>query len=243
MKRHLVLLASVMVGIAAVTAGAQPGQPPGPGFDGAMSKLFGDNNAFSATMDLHITQASGKEMMMPGKIAHMADKSRFDMDMSNMQGLTIPPQAAAQMKQMGMSRMSTISRRDKKLTYLVYPDMKAYVEMPAQDTSAAPSDYKAVATKLGEESIDGHACVKNKVVVTGPDGVAHESTVWNASDLKQFPVKIQTKSEKGADMVMIFKDVKLEKPDGAQFEPPMGYTKYNDMMGLMMSRSRGAPPQ
>jgi hypothetical protein len=243
MKRHLFLLASVMVGIVAATADAQPGKPPGPGFDGAMTKLFGDNDTFSATMDFHITQPSGKEMMMPGKIANMGDKSRFDMDMSNMQGVDIPPQAAAQMKQMGMSRMSAISRRDKKLSYIIYPDMKAYVEMPAQDTSAAPSDYKEVATKLGEETVDGHVCVKNKVVVTGPDGVAHESIVWNASDLKQFPVKIQTQDEKGMNVVMLFKDVKLEKPDSAQFEPPADCTKYKDMMGLMMSRARGAPPQ
>jgi hypothetical protein len=165
------------------------------------------------------------------------------MDMSKIQGGHMPPQAAAQMKQMGMSKMTSISRGDKKLTYLIYPDMKAYMENATKEASAAPTDYKAEVTKLGEETIDGHDCIKNKVVVTGPDGVAHESTVWNASDLKQFPVKIQTSSERGMAMVMLFKDVKLDKPDAAQFELPADCTKYDNMMSLMMSRMKGAPPQ
>jgi hypothetical protein len=147
------------------------------------------------------------------------------------------------MKQMGMSKMTTITRRDKNVSYIVYPDMKAYVESPIHDAVAAPADYKAEVTKLGKETIDGHDCVKNQVVVTGPDGVAMESTVWNATDLKQFPVKIQTKSEKGQPMVMLFKDVKLGMPDASEFEIPADCMKYNDMMSLMMSRARTAPPQ
>ena len=104
MKRHLVVLASVLVGFAVVNAGAQPAPPPRPSFDGAMAKLFGDNTAFSATMEFHYTQSSGNEMIMPGKVAHLADKSRFDMDMTKLQGGNIPPQAAAQMKSMGWLR-------------------------------------------------------------------------------------------------------------------------------------------
>jgi hypothetical protein len=243
MKKHLVVLASVIAGLTVVTADAQPPQPPRPSFDGATTKLFGDNTAFSATMEFHCTQSPGNEIIMLGRVAHLVDKSRFDMDMSKMQGGHMPPKAAAQMKQMGMGRMTTITRSDKKLSYLIYPDMKAYVEMATQETSAAPSEYKAEVTKLGEETIDGHDCIKNEVVVTGPDRVTHESTVWNASDLKQFPVKIQTNPGKGMPVVILFKDVKLDKPDAAQFDLPADFTKYDDMMSLMMSRARGAPPQ
>jgi len=243
MKKHLAVLASLIVGFALTTLHAQPGPPPGPSFDGAMAKLFGDHTGFSATMEFHATRPTGDEITMPGKIACLEGKSRFDMDMSKMQGGHMPPQAAAHMKQMGMGRMTTITHRDKKLSYLIYPDMKAYVEITAREAGADPADYKTEVTKLGEETIDGHDCIKNKVVVTGPDGFKHESTVWNASDLKQFPVKIQTKSEKGMAMVMLFKEVKLEKPDAAQFDLPADLTKYDDMMSLMMSRARKGPPQ
>ncbi len=244
MRKHLVVLASVMVGLAVVTAPAQPGPPHGPSFDGAMAKLFGDINGFSATMEFHSAGSSGREMVMPGKIAFLDGKSRFDMDMSTMQGGGVPPQAAARMKQMGMGKMSTISLGDKKVSYMVYPDMKAYIENPpqTQTTTAAPTDYKTEVTKIGEESIDGHNCIKNKVVVTGADGVPHESTIWNATDLKQFPVKIQMTSD-NSSTTMLFKDVKLEKPDASQFELPADFTKYDSMMSLMMSRARAGRPQ
>ncbi len=79
---------------------------------------------------------------------------------------------------------------------------------------------------------------KNKVVVTGPDGVSHESTVWNATDLDKFPVKIEM-SDNGKQTTMTFKDVKTEKPDSALFDPPADYKKYDSMMNMMMSRARG----
>ncbi len=244
MIKRLAILVTIIVGFTVDTAHAQPRPPSGPSFDGAMSKLFGENTAFSATMELHATGQSGSEVIMPGKISFMDGKSRFDMDMADMKGGKMPPQAAARMKQMGMGRMSTLTLGDKKVSYIIYPDMKAYVENPTQTatSSAAPADYKTEVTKLGDETIDGHSCVKNKVVVTGPDGTPHESTVWNASDLNQFPVKIQTSSD-GNMATMLFKDVKLNKPDASQFELPSDYTKYDSMMSMMMSRARGGAPQ
>jgi len=243
MKKHLLLLASLMAGFSMVTARAQPGPPPGPNWDGAMAKLFGDNPGFTATMEFHFSRAAGQEITMPGKIAHLEGKARFEMDMSNMQGGFVSPQAAAHMKQMGMTKMFSITRRDLKIIYMVYPDMKAYTEMPIRETNAPASEYKAEVTKLGEETINGHDCIKNKVVVTCPDGSTRESTHWNAPDLNKFPIKIQLASKEGRAMILLFNDVKLEKPDAAMFDPPADFTKYDSMMSLMMSRARGVPPQ
>jgi len=244
MKKHLLLLASVVAGLTVVTARAQPGPPTGPSWDGAMAKLFGDHHGFTATMEFHLPGRNGQEMTMQGKLAFLEGKARSEMDMSSMLGGNMPPQAAARMKQMGMSRMISITRRDQNLIYMIYPDMKAYAEMPIPGTNTPASDYKAEVTKLGEENVGGHDCVKNKVVATSPDGSTHEFTVWNAADLKQFPVKIQIATKEGKDMVMVFNDVKLEKPDAALFDPPTDFTKYDSMMSLMMSRARGgAPPQ
>ena len=69
--------------------------------------------------------------------------------------------------------------------------MQSYVENVLADpeTTAAPSDFKVETTELGKDTVDGHPCVKNKVIVTGKDGTPHESTVWNAMDLKNFRSK------------------------------------------------------
>jgi hypothetical protein len=240
MKLNSTLIASFIVGLGLVTLHAQTQGPPSPSLSGAIAKLFGENSDFTATMDFHFTRSGGNEITMPGKMAHTGNKSRFDMDLANMQGGNMPPQAMARMKQMGMDSMYTITLLDKKITYIVYPNMKAYVENPMPAGETNPENYKADATKVGNETIDGHDCVKNNVVMTGPDGVQHKATVWNASDLKQFPIKIESATDSGDSMVMHFKDVKLGKPDAAQFEPPTDYTKYDTMMNLMMSRYRGA---
>ena len=66
--------------------------------------------------------------------------------------------------------------------------------------------------------------------------------------LKKFPVQIVTE-QNGNTMTMIFKDVQLSPPDAGQFEPPVGFRKYDSMMSLMqtemmkhMGGGRGVPP-
>jgi len=257
MNKYLVLLVTVIAGFTLSTAHAQPGMrggmggPPGPRLGGDMAKIFGENSAFSANLEMQSTGGPAADgMTIPGKLAYLEGKSRFEMDMTQMKSSRMPPQAAEQMKQMGMDKMVAISRPDKKVSYLIYPGMEAYVENAIQDPDAAKSeaDYKIETTELGKDTVDGHACVKNKVVVTDKDGKAHESTVWNATDLKKFPVKVET-TEGEMTVTMLFKDVKLAKPDAGQFDPPAGFKKYDSMMAMMqqemmkrMGGGMGMPP-
>lgn len=246
MKKNLVLLTALTVGLTLCSVSAPAQQRPGPGgpyFDSMMAKFFGDNKGFSATMLCSTTMPNGN-VVMPGKIAFLDGKSRFEMDMSQMQGGAMPPGALAQMKQMGMDKMATLSLPDKR-QFIIYPNLKAYVQAPVPPGGApSASDFKSETTKLGTETVHGHDCVKNKVVMTGPDGVAHESTIWNANDLNKFPVKIEMTVDQGVSSTLEFSDIKLAKPDAAQFDPPAGYTKYDNMMALMMSRMKNAqPPQ
>jgi hypothetical protein len=219
-----------------LAAFAQPGAPRGPHFGGAMSKLFGDNQSFSATLEIQTADPRGGAMTMPGKVTFDSGKSRFEMDMTQARGGQMPPEAAAQMKAMGMGSMVMIGRADKKVSYLIYPGMQAYVESVQSDpeTTTAPSDFKMETTELGRETVDGHSCVKNKVIVTGKDGTPHTSTVWNATDLKNFPVKIQT-AEQGREMTMLYKNITFSKADASLFNPPSDYTKYDSMQAMMQA--------
>jgi len=92
------------------------------------------------------------------------------------------------------------------------------------------------------ENVQGQNCVKNKVVATGPDGIPHESTVWNATDMNKFPIQIET-AQNGATVIMLFKDLMLDAPDGAQFAPPADYKQYDNFMSLMTSRAGTQAPQ
>ncbi len=221
---------------AASIAIAQPtGAPTSPNFNAATSKLFGDNQAFSATMELQTTDPEkGDALTMPGKISFDSGKSRFEMDMAEMKSSRISPAQAAQMKQMGMSAIVTIGRPDKKNSYLIYPGLQSYVEMPMQDAeaSASPNDYKIQMTELGKETVDGHPCVKNQVIVTDKQSNTNQFITWNATDLKNFPVRVQVAGE-SKPTTMSFKNVSFDKPAATQFDPPAGYTKYDSIMAMM----------
>lgn len=240
MKKYIPVLAVAVLSFILTPAQAQPGMRGGmggplPSFGGGMAKIFGDNSAYSAKLEMHSSGGdAGADVTMPGKLAYLEGKSRFEMDMTEIKGGNLPPGSAAQMKQMGMDKIITISRPDKNITFMIYPGLQAYVEMPMPDPDAAKpaSDFKSEATELGKETVDGHPCVKNKVVVTDKAGTAHQSTVWNATDLKNFPLKIET-TDSGATVTMLFKEVKFDKPDAAQFDPPAGLKKYDSMMTMM----------
>jgi hypothetical protein len=91
------------------------------------------------------------------------------------------------------------------------------------------------AVKLGNEAVSGHDCVKNKVTLTDQDGHAHEFMVWNAPDLKKFPLKIQTAAE-NSSVIMLFGNITLAKPDAAIFEAPAGYAKYPDQQTMFQQQ-------
>jgi hypothetical protein len=252
MKKNLILLAAAFICLGLLPAQAQPGPggaPGGPDLSGPMSKLFGDNKAFSAALEMQTKDDSGNTITMPGKISFDAGKSRFEFNMADMKGGKMPPSAAEQMKAMGLDQMAAITLPDKKIAYLLYPGLQSCVEMKLPEAkAAAASDYQMETAELGKETVDGHPCVKNKVVVTGKDGAKHESTVWNATDLKNFPVKIQS-TEQGRDATMLFKNISLAKPAASQFELPSDYTKYDNMQAMMqqvmmkrMGGGMGMPP-
>ena len=236
MKKYPSILTALIFCLGLVPAFAQFGQmPSGSQFDSAMTKLFGDNSAFTAAIETRIQPKSGDLITMPGKITFDAGQTRFEMNLTDAKGLKLPANAVAQMKSMGLDQMITISIPEKKSLYLIYPGLQSYVENPLPETSAGTNqNFKVETTEIGKETVDGHPCVENKVVVTDDKGAPHEYTVWNATDLKNFPVKI-VHAEQGAGITMSFQNVSLAKPTASAFETPAGYTKYDNMQTMMQT--------
>ena len=241
MKTKLQLLLTAALSLTLISSFAQPGggmgSPKADIFAGGLKKILGDNKAFSAKMEMEATGPTGAPMKVPGKIAYNDGKSRMEMDMTK-GGL--PEEMLAQVKAMGMDNMVIISRPDKKVAYMIYPGLKAYAEMPLPETETADdsSKYKVETKELGKETVEGQACVKNKITVSDDKDKKTEFTIWQATDLKKFPVKIVS-TEGGQASTMIFKEVKLAKPDEAQFDVPKDYKKYASFMALMMEQMKG----
>lgn len=221
---------------------AQMGGGPGPGgggnFDNGMEKLFGANPVFSATMVTSISGPNGP-MTVKSKMVFDHDNSWTEMNMADVKGPSLPPQAVEQMKSIGMDDVVTITPADKKNIFMIYPNIHSYVDMALPPAAATNNDFKVQQTKMGAETVDGHPCVKNDVVITNSDQ-SHDFTVWNATDLNNFPVKIAM-SEEDMSVNISFQNISFGKPAAGLFEPPAHYTRYGSIQELMQSAMMNHP--
>jgi len=237
MKTSFFFKPFVVTAASLLFAGACLAQTPGmSGMEAVMTKLFGENKSFTATVEMSITDTNGNQIMsMPTVMLQLDGKMRSEIDMEKMKGSAFPPGAVDQMKAMGMNRTITIMRPDTKTMTMIYPGLTSYVQMPIpkEQADALNSEPKMEKVELGKETVDGHACVKNKITITDVNGKKQDITVWNATDMKNFPLKMQITNPTGGDIVILYKNIKFEKPDAKLFEPPADYTKYASQMELM----------
>jgi hypothetical protein len=71
----------------------------------------------------------------------------------------------------------------------------------------------------GTETVDGHLCKVENLTVTPHDGQPSKMKVWEARDLKDFPIKIEMQTSRGP-VTMEYKDVSFSDPDASLFSHP-----------------------
>lgn len=141
--------------------------------------------------------------------------------------------------------MIMINRPDKGVNWQLFPKSMKYVETPIKpvtDTEKGapllinPKDIKVESEKLGEETVDGHPCIKWKITMTMPDGKPFVYYSWGAQDLKNFAIKKEFETTPTESMVIEYSNVVLGDPDSSVFEIPAGYTPApeSEMNALMM---------
>ncbi len=232
-----ILFALLLVSLASVAHAQMPGTPDAGMFSASLKKILGPHTAFSATTDVHIFNKAGQETTaMTMGFATLGGNARIDVDTSALRTKDVPADLIAQFKSMGMDKMFTIVRPDKKITYVIYPGLKSFAEIPmsAEETSARAEDLTMEKTILGKDTVDGHPAQKIKAVLTGKNKERKEYLVWNATDLRDFPVKLQM-TEGPTTMVMTFRSLKLTAPEAKQFEAPSGYTKHPSIEQLVQT--------
>ena len=227
----------VWFGLAAFGLRAQvPGGSGPAGMTSALTKLFGKNTAFTAKGEMQVTDNSKREVSYwPMDFSVLDKKIRVEIDLAQTRNKGIPPQMGAMLKQMGMSQVVSIIRPDKDLVYVIYPDQRAMFSMPLpkEDSEGSEKTPKITKTPLGKETIDGHPCTKNNVVLTDSSGQSTEAITWDASDLG-LPVQIQTQEGETTSVVR-FKQIQLSPPPADSFEPPSGFTKYYSAEDLKLA--------
>jgi hypothetical protein len=118
---------------------------------------------------------------------------------------------------------------------VVYPDKtQGCIVMRTDQAKMVPHPLeflqgaKVKRTPVGTETVEGHSCKVENVVVTRADGKTIESKVWEADDLNGVPVKIEAKTELGKFMA-VYRDIVLATQDKALFIPPDKCTPYEKM--------------
>ncbi len=111
-----------------------------------------------------------------------------------------------------------IIRPDKKLTWMITPDEKSYMEMPYQSTDKTFEEWTAEKEKnakfLGEETVSGMPCRKYEIMEDG------EKTVLWISKQFPFPIKVED-----SEVTMEYKNIKQGSLEDTLFEVPAGYEK------------------
>ena len=215
-------------------------QMPGggqPGVNGAMLKLFGDISGFTSTVEVRLTDKSTKELTtMTMGFAMLERKVRLDLDMSRIKSKQITKESLTSLKTAGLDKLTTVVRPDRKLALIIYPAITGYVEMPMSRDEAIDMErnYAVTRTRLGKETIDGHPCEKYRVTLTSDNGASQEAIVSYATDLREFPVKIEM-NQPDTQLVMLYKEVKLVRPEAGLFEAPKGFTRHANLELLMQS--------
>jgi hypothetical protein len=80
--------------------------------------------------------------------------------------------------------------------------------------------------------INNQPCHRVEGRVTRSDGSVAAYKLWEADDLRHFPIRIQSDSG-GKPMTLNFSDVRFDSPAEPLFNPPDGFVKYNNPVALM----------
>ena len=207
------------------------------GADAVLTRLFGENKAFTADAVLKVYDPDEQEILGTTMgFAVRDEKLRMDVDISRLKSRELPAGIAGSLRQIGMEKVVSLVLPEKRASYLIYPGLQAVLKVPmkAADLKAGASDFRLERVAIGKETLDGHACVKHRVKITDTSGVLQEATTWNATGLNDFPVQIQI-ADGGNSMILRFRNVKLLAPGADLFELPAGYTQYDSQEALMQA--------
>lgn len=225
LKARLPVALSLAVLAASVAVAQAPSGGAPTSINSAFVKLFGTTGPFTAKVEAQVLDPSQKETVrLPMDFAFLDGKVRLEIDLARMQSKDLPASTITGLKERGMDRVISVFRPDKKATYVMYPGIQSYATVPVPKAEAEVSEksLKLEKTALGNETIAGHACVKNKAVVKNGQAPVFEAVTWNAADLKDFPLQIEIR-DKRSTVRMLFTQVRFTKPDAKQFDPPANY--------------------
>jgi outer membrane lipoprotein-sorting protein len=188
--------------------------------------------------------SGGALAQLPGGSAHW--KSTIEVEGGNQPGMG-PMQSENWMKQgnmrskmqvMGMTRNMLKSGdtmyqwADGEKTGMKFNAAVQQRQGPSGDYANRIEEYRTKGKKTGSEKIDGHPCDIYELTTQGKTGRDHKETVWLATDLNNFPLKVISESN-GTKVTSRNSDVEFKAAvSDAMMKPPDDVT-FQDMSEMM----------
>ncbi|MGC8888157.1 MAG: hypothetical protein ACP5MG_13475 [Verrucomicrobiia bacterium] len=204
-----------------------------PGADPLLLKILKDVKEFTSPATINIKK-EGDTLSGSIDFAYSNGKIRISLDMTQFKGDAMSPEAVNMLKQLGMDKIVSISGVSSNIGYVVYPSLKSYIALTSKADDNDSESLKIDKTDLGEETVEKQKCKKTKIIATDKSGKKQEAFVWNATNLKNFPIQIKIADQEN-EVTLVFKNPKLESPSANLFKVPEDYKKYNSMQELMKS--------
>lgn len=239
----LAMVGALLGGVRPADAQA-PGVPGGGmGYNAVVGRLFNDIPAFSANVDTVLTNTADKSRLsVPMRMMKREERLRIEVDFGKLTGDGVDLQGLASMRTIGMSRLDSVVSPSERVMYVLFPDLKFSSQVPLTEGDLPNAGFRVSKKALGRETIQGQACVRQRVTLTDAKGGKTEATVWEASALNGFPVRIFFQAD-GSAVVMTFTEVGLGAPPPDQFRVPAEYKTFESMTLLMREAlDRGSKP-
>ncbi len=115
----------------------------------------------------------------------------------------------------------TIMSLSQHTTYMVMGNSMCMQMTPQgqQNPFAESQNATVERSAVGTDTVDGHSCKVENLTVTSRDGKVTKMKVWEAEDLKGFPVKVEMQSGRGP-ITVEYEDVSFSEPDASLFTHP-----------------------
>lgn len=111
-------------------------------------------------------------------------------------------------------------------SYGYFPRSNSCLQNSAPQSGSMPfsmlKDAKITHVPAGEEKVEGHPCKVEDVTIQHEGRPPIKLKVWEAQDLKGFPIKIvrEVQMKPGPPRTLLYRDVQLAPPDASLFVHP-----------------------
>lgn len=208
----------------------------------ALSEVFTDSRAFSAVAVLQ-TASDKAGQGIPLGFATLNGNMRWFLNLDQARSSRLEPELLGMLRDAKLSQMLLIMR-PKTNAILAVPGLKQWFEFPLPKSEALTDKAGEKVgflqkNEVAREAIEGHPCVKYRLSLPKDRGSSEEAFVWQATDMKNFPIKFQT-TVNGEAVALTFRQVNQNSPDPKHFEAPAGYTNGGGPEALMQRVLMGA---